>query len=101
MRFLVDSNILLRFTQTNSQQYAVTRKAIIELKLASQTIYIVPQNLIEYWAVATRPLENNGLGFSVQETQKEIKRFKRPLSCLMTLQIFFKGGKPLSINTAF
>ena len=30
------------------------------------------QNLIEFWVVATRPLEVNGLGWNVKKTQSEI-----------------------------
>jgi predicted nucleic acid-binding protein len=29
---------------------------------------VLPQNLIEFWAVATRPAESNGLGLKVDET---------------------------------
>lgn len=32
------------------------------------------QNLIEFWAVATRPREANGLGWSTQRTADEIRQ---------------------------
>jgi predicted nucleic acid-binding protein len=37
-----------------------------------ETLCIVPQNLIEFWAVATRPLNKNGLGMTTAEAESEI-----------------------------
>ena len=34
------------------------------------------QNLIEFWAVATRPAESNGLGLEVGEAAAELDRLK-------------------------
>lgn len=36
-----------------------------------------PQNLIEFWAVATRPISVNGLSLSVEKTSLEVKKFNR------------------------
>ena len=77
MRFLVDSNILLRFTQTSSSQNRAVSNAPIKLKSSKETLHIVPKNLIEFWGVCTRPLTNNGLGLSVPETQTEIIGLKK------------------------
>ena len=38
---------------------------------------VAPQNLIEFWAVATRPVEHNGLGMSVPQAAAQIGRLKR------------------------
>lgn len=77
MSFLLDSNILVRLSQTESPHYPIARKAIINLRLASEDIYIVPQNIIEYWSVATRATQSNGLGLTIAEAKTEIKKFKR------------------------
>lgn len=37
----------------------------------------MPQNLIEFWAIATRPTTANGLGLSIVKTSLEIRKFKR------------------------
>ncbi len=37
---------------------------------------IVPQNLYEFWAVATRRVEDNGLGLSVAEAKAELDKLK-------------------------
>jgi hypothetical protein len=33
--------------------------------------FLTPQVLIEFWVVATRPLEVNGLGWTTQKTRLE------------------------------
>ncbi len=37
----------------------------------------MPQNLIEFWAIATRPTSANGLGLDHAKASLEIKKFKR------------------------
>ena len=46
---------------------------------------VVPQNLYEFWAVATRPIAANGLGLTIPEAQKEIARIKRLFHLLADL----------------
>lgn len=77
MSYLADSNILLRLTQKNHQHYPIVKNAVISLRKQGEEICIVPQNLIEFWAVSTRPVLNNGLGLTINETESEIYKFKR------------------------
>jgi len=47
------------------------------------TACLVPQNLYEFWTVATRPVRENGLGFSAAQADAELSRLQRifePLS---------------------
>ena len=39
-------------------------------------LYIVPQNLVELWVVATRPAEQNGLGLAPTDAGAELARIK-------------------------
>jgi hypothetical protein len=48
--------------------------AINTLRVRGEQLHIVPQNLIEFWNVYTRPIERNGLGRTVTEAQTEINR---------------------------
>lgn len=77
MIYLVDSNILTRLTKKQSPHYPIARNALTSLRKQGEVICIVPQNLFEFWSVATRPAVNNGLGLTITETQFEIKKFKR------------------------
>jgi predicted nucleic acid-binding protein len=77
MSYLADSNILSRLSQKQSPHHAIARRAVISLRKQGEEICLVPQNFIEFWAVATRPIISNGLGLTIDETQYEVRKFKR------------------------
>jgi len=56
--------------------HADATRAIGELLARGEALSVIPQNVIEYWAVATRPVEANGLGLSVADTINELARLK-------------------------
>jgi len=35
-------------------------------------VFLTPQNLIEFWAVATRPVAANGFGWNSERTAREV-----------------------------
>lgn len=76
MSFLVDTNVLLRSAQPSHSMHADAVRAVGELLARGELLSIIPQNVIEYWAVATRPVEANGLGLSVTDTVNELTRLK-------------------------
>jgi predicted nucleic acid-binding protein len=82
MSFLVDTNVLLRMIQRRDPTYADARRAATVLTRQGNQLSIIPQNLIEFWAVATRPAANNGLALSVTETAAHIRTFKQTLTLL-------------------
>lgn len=65
MTYLVDSNVLLRWTQPAAPEY-LTAVAVIDdtLRLRGENLVVAPQNLVEIWSVATRPEAVNGLGLT-------------------------------------
>ncbi len=77
MSCLADSNILSRLSQPQNPHYAIARRAVITIRRQGEEICLVPQNIIEFWAVATRPITSNGLGLTIAETQYEVRKFKR------------------------
>ena len=76
MTFLVDTNILLRSVEPSHPMYAEAINATSILLERGEELYIVPQNLIEFWNVYTRPVERNGLGYTATEAYTEINRLK-------------------------
>lgn len=74
--YLLDTNILLRFCDGNSQAQSVTEQVIIQLWENEDTVYITPQNLIEFWSVASRPTDVNGLGWTTNKIQSEIAQLQ-------------------------
>jgi predicted nucleic acid-binding protein len=75
--FAVDNNILLRSIDHGHPAQPVAENALSHLRDRGETAFIFPQNLIEFWAVAPRPIANNGLGWTTERTQREIADLKK------------------------
>ncbi|MFN7640812.1 MAG: type II toxin-antitoxin system VapC family toxin [bacterium] len=74
MPVLVDTNILLVSVQPNHSLHRSAVSSLTKLAASGQTLFVSQQNLAEFWNVATRPVANNGLGYSVSETRLELDR---------------------------
>ncbi|MFN0277375.1 MAG: type II toxin-antitoxin system VapC family toxin [Pyrinomonadaceae bacterium] len=91
MSYVADSNILTALSQKKSSQYIYVEQAIAEFRQKKENIVIFPQNLVEFWAVATRPLEANGLNLSIEKTVSEMRRFRRNFTFVNELpDLFFE-----------
>jgi len=73
---LVDTNTLLRTLQPLHPQRETARSAIKALTARGHQLQLVPQNLVELWVVATRPVAQNGLRFSIPRATSELMRLK-------------------------
>ncbi len=71
--------------------------AISTLRGRGEQLHIVPQNLIEFWNVYTRPTERNGLGRSVAETQAEVNRLKMLFPLLLDNQSIYQEWEKLVV----
>ena len=69
---LLDTNVLARSAQPGHSQYESAISAVDTLRLHNETLCLVPQVLYEYWAVATRPVEQNGLGMTAIEAAADL-----------------------------
>jgi predicted nucleic acid-binding protein len=79
---LLDTNLLGRITDSSAPQCAQARQAIHVLLARREQLIIVPQNLFEFWAVATRargapPAGHNGLGMTPEQASQWIQFFQR------------------------
>ena len=72
--YLLDTNILLRASDRSSPRYDLAVNSVASLIAQGHECIITSQVLIEFWVVATRPIEVNGLGWSVERTEKKIDR---------------------------
>ena len=63
----MDTNIVIRRVGSNDPLTAVARAATERLNQQGHLLFITPQNLIEFRAVATRPPTANGLGLAAEE----------------------------------
>lgn len=72
--YLFDTNIWLRAVQPESPHHPLAVQALTTLLARGDTITLTAQNLIEFWSVASRAVEANGLGWSVEMVSQEIDR---------------------------
>jgi predicted nucleic acid-binding protein len=77
MATLIDTNVLLRLTQPHHPHCALAERAVATLRSRNETLHVTPQNLMEFWAVATRPASENGLGMTVETAAEEPAAFQR------------------------
>jgi predicted nucleic acid-binding protein len=89
MNYLVDTNVLLRSVQDTHPMYKFSVEAIKILLEEGHILCIIPQNLIEFWVVATRPIEVNGLGLSVVDALKELEELKNCFVLLPDTELIF------------
>jgi len=73
---LTDTNILLRSADPAHAMSQVATDAVYKLRRRGDQPCLVPQNLIEFRAVATRPASVNGLGMSQAQANGEIPRLQ-------------------------
>ena len=74
-RYLLDTNILLRIADLGFLLNEDAVRFVIALKFRGDEPVITTQNLIEFWAVATRPQETNGFGWTPKKCRQEIDGF--------------------------
>lgn len=78
----MDTNVLLRSIDVGHAAQPIAQNAMIRLGKDGELLSIFSQNLIEFWAVATRPIANNGLGLSITQTGEELTNLKRLFTLL-------------------
>ncbi len=68
MIYLVDTNILLRIAHRSDERYRLVRSCVNKLKNKKDLLQTTMQNFAEFWNVSTRPIDRNGLGLTLVET---------------------------------
>ena len=74
---LLDTNLLGRMTDSRDSQCAMARHAMHTLFSRGEQLVIVPQNLYEFWAIATRMAGANGLGMTTEQASQWLHFFQR------------------------
>ena len=71
---VADANILLRLADRSAPLHPTARAAVAHLHATGYALRTVPQAAYEFWVVATRPKDKNGLGLSIAECEAELAR---------------------------
>lgn len=82
MPYLLDTNVLVRICDRSSPDHDSCRNAVSELVRQGQVCLCCAQTLIEFWVVATRPQEVNGLGLTPMDAHANLLDFQQLLTCL-------------------
>jgi predicted nucleic acid-binding protein len=95
MRVLVDTNVLLRSAQPSHPLCHQATHSVSKMIRQGDAVFICPQNLTEFWNVATRPSDKNGLGFSVEEAHAEVGSIETLLSLLPDIPAIHTAWKEI------
>lgn len=77
MIYLVDTNVLLRFADRAHPLHLTIRDAVRKLRTSGHSVRATPQNFVEFWNVATRPIERNGFGLVPAKADRLLRLVER------------------------
>jgi predicted nucleic acid-binding protein len=76
MNVLIDTNILVRGIHRKSEKHREAIRALRTLRSRADKACVAAQNIYEFWAVATRPVDTNGLGLSPSQATRVTSRIE-------------------------
>jgi len=95
---LPDTNIILRLVSKNDPLHQVVSQAIERLEQSGEELVIIPQILVEFWTVATRPKDVNGLGMPTREAENELEKLQKLFTVLPENEKIFDEWKRLIVK---
>ncbi len=98
MKYLLDTNILLRLVELAHAQHKEASEALKTLRHQNCVFYILLQNVSEFWNVCTRPKDKNGLGLSIAQADSHLKRLERFFTFLPDTEEVYRNWRELVVN---
>jgi predicted nucleic acid-binding protein len=98
VNYLADTNILLRLVELHSPHHAEAENAVDKLLQNGDTLFLTLQNISEFWNVCTRPLDKNGLGFSISQTDAELSKIEQVFEILPDTEDVYRNWRELVVN---
>ncbi len=98
MPYLPDTNIVLRLVNKKDPFHQIVSQAIEKLEQSGEEIVIIPQILVEFWTVATRPINVNSLGMTADTAEKELENLQKLFTLLPENKHIFDEWKRLVIK---
>ena len=101
MATAMDANALLRFFQRSDSSHFAVREAVRRMRASGDDICILPQNVTEYWNVATRPASaHGGFGLTLQEADRQVQIMERIFHLLPDTFAIYTEWRRLVIQIA-
>ena len=82
MRIFFDTNILVRLMNPVDPNHATAFRVANHYLRNGDDLVLAPQNVYEFWVVATRPAVANGLGMTVTEAATELVNLRQQFTIL-------------------
>lgn len=98
MSILIDTNVLVRRTQRQTETHTVAVRSIAHLLAQGEPAFYTLQNIAEFWNAATRPVANNGLGLSPAVTLAEVEKIEGLLTYLPDVPALYPEWKRLVVQ---
>lgn len=96
----IDTNIILRSVEPSHPTHHQAINAVKTLLINGDRACLIPQNLIEFWNVATRPIDKNGFGWSPEKTDAEISQLESLLTVLPDSQSIYREWRKIVLDNA-
>lgn len=96
--YLLDTNILLRIANRGGSDHTLVYDAVARLADSGAILYYTPQNIAEFWNVATRPAAKNGFGLGPSDVDAEIRLFEQGMVLLPDREAIYLEWRRLVLN---
>ena len=95
MTYLSDTSIILHLNEPTNPICKIVEQSLDKLGRDGEELVIVPQILVEFWVVATRPKSVNGLGLTVEEAEAELENLQKVFKVLPENERIFDEWKTI------
>jgi len=95
--YLVDTNVLRRFADRTHPLHPRARAAVRTLRAEGHRLRATPQNCVEFWNVATRPADKNGLGLEPAEADRLLRLVERLFPMLQDMPAVYPQWRKLVV----
>jgi predicted nucleic acid-binding protein len=97
---LLDTNILLRRAQPSHPSHARAIDSVARLLAVGEAVHFTLQNIAEFWNVATRPAQHNGLGFPAAVALAEVEKIEAAFELLPDTPALYAEWRGLVLRHA-
>ena len=95
---LADTNILLRLSKQNDPRYPLIRATVLDLRERGATLCYTSQTIAEFWNVSTRPIEKNGFGLSIDDTDARVREIENQFTLLTDSEAVHREWRRLVVR---
>ena len=98
MIYLIDTNVLLRFSFRTDPRHQIVRLAVRKLRTNGHQLQAVSQNFAEFWNASTRPIDRNGFGLTPLEADRHLRHIEQLFPLLLDSPAVYPEWRRLVVN---